>query len=228
MYQMQYNIWSCLWLLLNDNWTLFIILIDSNLILWGLAVVSRSMWWVCSMLCWSRRPWQQLRSGDEMETAGEEGTLRDGWTQRWKAFSNCANFRPHMSLNLSKPVHSMSPLASINPPLCVCVCVWECLFVGPYTADHFCVCLRQLECINKQYKEHKWFPSTANSVTVLKFHFLRKSFIVSISSSEAGSKVHELVAASVKKKAACAHQDMTYRPCFSAKTFCLLPEGKLE
>lgn len=63
-------------------------------------------------------PDSQLRSEDEMkETAGEECTFRDGWAHGWKAFSNCANFRPHMSVNLPKPVHSVSPLASIKPPL---------------------------------------------------------------------------------------------------------------
>lgn len=74
-------------------------------------------------------PDSQLRSEDERETAGEECMFRDGWTQGWKAFSNCANFRPHMSVNLPKPVHSVSPLAPIKPPLCLCVCVCICAYV---------------------------------------------------------------------------------------------------
>lgn len=123
-------------------------------------------------------PDSQLRPKDEMkETAGEECTFRDGWTQRWKAFSNCANFRPHMLLNLPKPVHSVSPLASIKPPfvcvLCVCVCericvrIWEC----------FSVCLNQPDCINKQLKGAKSFASITNPVSVLKLHSLSRSLL---------------------------------------------------
>lgn len=65
-----------------------------------------------------------------METAGEECMFRDGWAQRWQAFSNRANFRPHMSVNLSKPVHSVSPLASIKPSLSLCVHVCVKAYIG--------------------------------------------------------------------------------------------------
>ncbi|KAA8592983.1 hypothetical protein FQN60_018438 [Etheostoma spectabile] len=59
-------------------------------------------------------PDSQLRSEDEMkETAGKECMFRDGWTQRWKAFSNCSNFRPHMSCSYS--VHSSIHLLIICP-----------------------------------------------------------------------------------------------------------------
>lgn len=75
---------------------------------------SAQLWYVVNMQCAVLKrggPDSQLRSEDEMkETAGEECMFRDGWTQGWKAFSNCANFRPHMSVNLSKPVRSVSPL----------------------------------------------------------------------------------------------------------------------
>lgn len=57
-------------------------------------------------------PDSQLRSGDEMKETAGGGEHVQGWMDaEMEGILHChANFRPHMSVNLTKPVHGVSPL----------------------------------------------------------------------------------------------------------------------
>lgn len=57
-------------------------------------------------------PDSQLRSGDEMKETAGGGEHVQGWMDaKMEGILRChANFRPHMSVNLTKPVHGVSPL----------------------------------------------------------------------------------------------------------------------
>jgi len=139
----------------------------------------------------SRQEAPTASSGQRMkETAGEECEFRDGW----KAFSNCANFRPHMSVNLPKPVHSVSPLASIKPPLCVCLCVCVCV-CGYVIYFYFSVCPNQPECTRAQrgriIRSHNKSRLCVENVIFITpeahcFNFLRREFKSSRSHSWKG------------------------------------------
>lgn len=164
-------------------------------------------------------PDSQLRSEDERkETAGEECTFRDGWAHGWKAFSNCANFRPHMSVNLPKPVHSVSPLASIKPPL------WARVWVNVYVYVSVGVlggggsslfAQNQRECTNKQPKRGaKSFATLTNLVAVSKFYFLSRSLLFQFPVPRGEFKSSHTHSWKCEQNVACAHQDMTCRPRF--------------
>lgn len=124
--------------------------------------------------------------------------------RRWQAFPNWANFRPHMSVNLSKTC----PLLVTAPPLCHSASV---------SYPGFSLFAPTSESSNKGRQPARSFAGILKSRVVLQFYTVFSRLLFQFLLLPGKFKSSATRSQKCEQNAACARQGVTFRPCSRAR-----------
>lgn len=131
---------------------------------------------------------------------------------RWPAFPNCANFRPHMSVNLSKtcPLLVTGRQLPPHPPTPLC-CSASVFYPG------LSLFAPTSESSNNGRQPARSFAGILKSRVVLQFYTVFSRLLFQFLLLPSKFKSSATRSQKCEQNAACARQGVTFRPCSRAR-----------